>query len=86
MPGAEMKTVDGNAIAGRLYDHFGADMTSAWGACGHCGARAQIAELEVYLRAPGPVARCRSCGGVVIVLVDIRQQTVVNMDGFRLDD
>lgn len=81
-----MESVDGNAIAGRLVDHFGTEMTTAWGACAHCGARAQIAELEVYLRAPGPVVRCRSCRAVVMVLADAHGQAIVNTDGFRLDE
>ncbi len=59
-------------------------MTSARGACTHCGTEAQIAELAVYTRAPGAVARCRSCGSVVMVLVEIRGTTQANMDGFGL--
>ncbi|HWD74419.1 MAG TPA: DUF6510 family protein [Solirubrobacteraceae bacterium] len=79
-----MEAVDGNAIAGRLFEHFGVEMTTATGTCAHCGARAQIAELRVYDRAPGAVVRCRSCGKVVMVLVDISGHTRVHMDGFRL--
>src|SRR6478609_7443337 len=38
--------------------------------CEHCGAAGALAELRVYTRAPGIVARCPSCGSVVLVLVD----------------
>jgi ssDNA-binding Zn-finger/Zn-ribbon topoisomerase 1 len=31
-----------------------------------------IAELRVYLRAPGAVARCPTCGKVMLVIVGIR--------------
>jgi Family of unknown function (DUF6510) len=67
-----MDRLDGNAIAGELYEHFGREMTAASGECGHCGAHAQIGELHVYARAPGAVVRCRSCGSVVMVLAKER--------------
>jgi DNA-directed RNA polymerase subunit RPC12/RpoP len=79
-----MDAVDGNAVAGHLHEHFGADMTAARGACAHCGTRAMIAELAVYDRAPGAVARCRSCGSVVMVVVEIHGATHVHHDNFRL--
>ena len=79
-----MQALDGNAVAGQLFEHFGVEMTTARGACAHCGAEAQIGELQVYLRAPGSVVRCRRCGSVVIVLVEIRGEARANLDGFRL--
>lgn len=79
-----MDAIDGNAIAGLLFDHFGTDMTTAVGSCGHCGASAQIAELRVYSRAPGTVVRCCKCGQVVIVIVDIRGHLRVDTRRFRL--
>lgn len=80
-----MDALDGNAIGGQLLELFGREMTSARGACTHCGAPARIAELVVYLRAPGTVVRCRSCGQTVIVLVTVRETTCVDVAGFRLD-
>ncbi|MBV9046902.1 MAG: hypothetical protein JOY58_01450 [Solirubrobacterales bacterium] len=61
-------------------------MTTASGVCAHCGTAAKIAELSVYAKAPGTVARCRSCGGVVMVLVSIRGTTRINLDRFQLLD
>jgi hypothetical protein len=81
-----MQAVDGNAIAGDLFEIFGTDMTTARGACAHCGATMPIAELVVYLRAPGAVARCRSCGGVVMVLVSVRDTIQLDHESFRLLD
>jgi Family of unknown function (DUF6510) len=81
-----MQALDGNAIAGQLFECFGAEMTTAVGACVHCGARGPIAELRVYGRPPGTVARCASCGAVVIVLVEIRGATRVDIGGFQLED
>ena len=76
-----MDALDGNAIAGRLEEAFGADLTTATGVCGTCGAAAVVAELDVYLRAPGTVVRCRSCGGVLMVLVTVRGRTCVDLRG-----
>jgi hypothetical protein len=64
-----MDALDGNAIAGLLFDVFGAEMTTATGVCGSCGARSIVAELTVYQRAPGTVVRCRSCEGVLMVFI-----------------
>src|SRR4051794_5080885 len=58
-----MDALDGNAIAGLLHDVFGAEMTTATGACGSCGATSVVAELTVYRRAPSaatPGARPRA--------------------------
>ena len=79
-----MEALDGNAIAGMLSEHYGAEMTTVGGACGHCGATAQIAELRVYMRAPGAVARCRICGQVVIVVVDVHGDLRIDMVRFQL--
>jgi hypothetical protein len=76
-----MTSLDGNAIAGSLHEVFGAEMTAASATCGGCGAKAQIAELAVYTRAPGTVARCRRCDHLLIVLVTIRGHTCVDLRG-----
>ena len=73
--------LDGNAIAGPLHDVFGTEMTTAAGSCGGCGATAPVAELAVYMRGPGIVARCRRCDTVLIVLVTIRERTCVDLRG-----
>jgi DNA-directed RNA polymerase subunit RPC12/RpoP len=79
-----MDALDGNAVAGWLFEHFGAEMTSARGECQHCGSRSPIGELAVYVRAPGAVARCPTCGNVVMVLVKTRGSTEVHADAFEL--
>jgi Family of unknown function (DUF6510) len=77
--------LDGNAIAGPLYEYFGHEMTSVSGRCGHCGSVARVAELRVFGRAPGSVARCPSCGHVVFVVLEIRQAAEVRFSGFELE-
>jgi Family of unknown function (DUF6510) len=76
-----MQALDGNAIAGLLFEVFGTEMTTATGSCAHCGASGPVAELEVYLRAPGTVVRCRSCGSVLMVFVTARGITCVDLRG-----
>ena len=76
-----MEALDGNAIAGLLLDVFGTEMTTATGVCASCGASGQVAELDVYLRAPGTVARCRSCASVLMVLVTVRDVTCIDLRG-----
>lgn len=76
--------LDGNSIAGELLEHFGAEMTPVVGTCGTCGTSGQVAELVVYGRPPGTIARCRVCGNVVIAIVHARERTLVNFDKFKL--
>lgn len=80
-----MEALDGNAVAGPLFEYFGTEMTGAHGACAYCGAPAHIAELSVYAQGPGSVVRCRHCGNVVIVLVKVSNVQKVHLSGFRLD-
>jgi hypothetical protein len=81
-----MEALDGNAIGGLMLEVFGAEMTTAVGTCDHCGAAAQFAEVVVYLQAPGTVARCRSCGSVLMVVVQARGVHCVDLRGLaRLD-
>jgi hypothetical protein len=81
-----MEALDGNAIGGLLLEVFGAEMTTATGVCKHCGASAQVAELVVYLEAPGTVVRCRSCESVVMVVVEVRGTRCVDLRGLATLD
>jgi len=76
-----MEALDGNAIAGRLAEIFGAEMTTAVGTCATCGASGCVAEFVVYMRAPGTIARCRSCGSILMVLATIREMNCVDLSG-----
>ena len=70
-----MDALDGNAIGGMLIDVFGTDMTAASSTCGTCGAIRPVAELVVYMQAPGTVVRCRTCGTVLMVFVKAHSVT-----------
>lgn len=76
-----MQALDGNAIGGLLLEVFGAELTTATGTCAGCGATAQVAELVVYLQAPGTVVRCRSCDNALMVIVDVRGRRCVDLRG-----
>jgi hypothetical protein len=79
-----MDALDGNAIAGELFELFGEEMTTAVGTCRHCGATGMVAELRVYMRAPGAVARCPHCDGVTMVLVNVRGSARIDLACFKL--
>lgn len=81
-----MNALDGNAIAGAMFEYFGVEMTTARGTCAHCGTPSCVAELRVYMRAPGAVVRCPTCGNVVIVLVTIASDLRMDHEHFRLDE
>jgi Family of unknown function (DUF6510) len=61
--------LDGNALAGPLSEVFRIDVTTAIGECAHCRRSGPIAQAVVYANAPGMIARCPSCDGVVLRLV-----------------
>jgi Family of unknown function (DUF6510) len=81
-----MEPLDGNVIAGALLEAFGAEMTAAGGTCAHCETVSRIAELVVYAAGPGMVARCPTCAGVVMVVVEIRGRTQVHRGGLQSID
>jgi hypothetical protein len=76
-----MDAVDGNAIGGLLHEVFGTEMTTAPSVCGSCGAARQVAELTVYMQAPGTVVRCRSCNSLLMVFVRVRNLICVDLQG-----
>ena len=76
-----MERLDGNAIGGLLLEVFGTEMTVATGICGSCGAKAQVAELHVYVRAPGTVVRCPRCGSVLMRIVQSPRRTWIDLRG-----
>ncbi|SDD48359.1 DUF6510 family protein [Glycomyces harbinensis] len=61
--------VDGNMLAGALWQVFRPDITTAEGRCATCGMTGPVASLHVYTAAPGTVARCAGCQQVTLQLV-----------------
>jgi hypothetical protein len=81
VPAPDDAALDGNAIGGLLMEVFGAEMTTASSVCAWCGAISQVAGLAVYLSALGAVVRCRGCDGVLMVFVQVRGITCVDLQG-----
>ncbi|MBV9379973.1 MAG: hypothetical protein JOY82_01915 [Streptosporangiaceae bacterium] len=81
-----MDALDGNAIGGLLREVFRAEMTAAPGTCVACGTTAPVAEAVVYLRAPGTVVRCRTCGSLLMVFVRKEGMTCVDLRGLAALD
>jgi len=80
---ASMNYLDGNAAAGELSRVFAADLTSAEGQCANCGARRQFAEAHLYMKCPGIVARCASCGHVLLRLVNAGERLLLDLRGMN---
>jgi hypothetical protein len=81
MAALEDAVLDGNAIGGMLIELFGTEMTTAVGTCGVCGTTGQVAELLVYRPGLGTVVRCRVCDNVLMVFVEVRGITCVDIRG-----
>jgi hypothetical protein len=79
-----MEAVDGNAIGGLLQQVFGTEMTGVPCVCGNCGDARPVAELAIYLEAPGTVARCRTCDSVLMVFVTAHDRTCVDLQGLAV--
>jgi hypothetical protein len=79
-----MDALDGNAIAGALLEHFGHEMTMAEVRCSHCQSTSLMAELRVYMKAPGAVARCPGCDDVVMVIVNVRGTERFDMSNMEM--
>ena len=72
---------DGNALAGPLAEIFTVEMTAARGRCAGCGRAGTIAEMRVYEKAPGLVARCPGCQEVMLRLVRTPDRAWLDLRG-----
>lgn len=79
-----MNYVDGNALAGPLFELFRADMTTASGRCSGCRRVHLLARAAVYMSRMGAVIRCRDCGIVQAVLVEIDGAISLRLPGVAL--
>jgi ribosomal protein S27E len=72
---------DGTALAGPLHDVFRVEVTTAIGRCTGCGRTGPMAEVRVFDRAPGVVARCPVCDQVLVRLVRDRGRAWLDLRG-----
>jgi hypothetical protein len=80
MIGTSELRLDGNAIGGLLLELFGAELTAAPCVCAGCGAREEMARLDVYVGA-GIVVRCRHCESVMLRVVQGHGRTWLDLSG-----
>jgi hypothetical protein len=80
MIGTSELRLDGNAIGGLLLELFGAELTAAPCVCAGCGAREEMARLDVYVGA-GIVVRCRHCESVMVRIVQGHGRTWLDLSG-----
>jgi hypothetical protein len=73
--------LDGNAVAGILYEIFSAEMSGAPCECAACGREGAIGTLTAYTRAPGVVLRCPACENVMLRIVRTSDYLCVEMRG-----
>src|SRR5689334_22282425 len=74
--------LDGNAIAGLLREVFSAEMTTAIGTYGGCGAAGPIGAVHVY-RSAGIVLRCPHCDNVLAKVVRNDLRVRIELTGIR---
>jgi Family of unknown function (DUF6510) len=72
---------DGTALAGPFHDVFRVEVTTAIGRCTGCGREGPMAEVRVFDRAPGVVARCPVCDQVLVRLVRDRGRAWLDLRG-----
>ena len=80
MTGVADLRLDGNAIGGLLLELFGAELTASPCVCAGCGAREEMARLDVYVGA-GIVVRCRHCESVMLRVVRGRDHAWLDVSG-----
>jgi hypothetical protein len=80
--------VDGNAVAGRLQQIFGRDMTTAVARCAGCASDAEMGALIAFTRGPGVVLRCPACQTAIARIVETPAAIYLDARGaayFRMD-
>lgn len=77
----QMLMLDGNALAGTLYEIFALEMTTSLAECASCGQQGQIGYLKAYTQAPGAVLRCPVCANVVMRIVETPQAIYLDARG-----
>ncbi|MER7459606.1 DUF6510 family protein [Micromonospora sp. NPDC126480] len=77
----DMSYLDGNMLDGPLRELFAVDLSAATGRCDNCGRPGPVAGLQVWSHAPGLVARCPNCNGVMLRLVRAPDRAWLDLRG-----
>jgi hypothetical protein len=73
--------LDGNSVAGLMYEIFGVEMTVSPTECASCGRQGELATLTAFTHAPGVILRCPSCESVMIRIVKTPAATYLDARG-----
>src|SRR4051812_1696819 len=73
--------LDGNGVAGALYEIFGVEMTASPTECAGCGREGDIGPLLAFTQAPGIVLRCPACEQVMVRVVRTPTATYLDARG-----
>jgi hypothetical protein len=82
MRAVEDLVLDGNALAGELAQLFVNDGTASLAVCAHCNAEGPLGGGVLY-RGAGSVLRCRSCGSVLLRIVNAPGRMFIELTGVR---
>ena len=52
--------------------------------CRSCGATGPLASVDVYMKAPGVVVRCRTCESVLMKIVRSPKRVWLDVEGVRM--
>jgi hypothetical protein len=72
--------LDGNAVAGLLYEIFETEMTTVQRGCQSCGTISAVGAHRAY-RGAGTVLRCPVCGDVALRIGALPDRHVVQLAG-----
>jgi len=78
---ASSRMLDGNAMAGLLYELFDVEMTIASIECASCGRHGEVGSLWAFLESPGYVLRCPSCQNIILRLTVTPDQVYLDARG-----
>jgi hypothetical protein len=73
--------LDGNAVAGKLQQIFGQDMTMAVARCVGCASNVEMGASLVFTHGPGVVMRCPACKAVIARIVETPAAVYLDMRG-----
>ncbi len=73
--------LDGNAVAGLMYQILGEEMTAIPAECASCGNRAEMGALLAFTQAPGVVLRCPACEAIIMRLVKTPDAIYLDLRG-----
>jgi Zn finger protein HypA/HybF involved in hydrogenase expression len=76
----EQTRLDGNALAGPLYEAFGIEMTAVDRVCPSCGTLNAVGAYHVY-RGAGAVLRCPVCRDIALTIATGQERYVINLRG-----